>query len=220
VATASSGSRSSNPAEHSADRDLAAQSGAIAPEGSTAGKLTVAKAPDDCVNNSDQPAGETASTEMRDQTPLQLPADTSCHRKLPANSLTTDDALEKKEMDGEEMPVGQEQSDEWPAVLEVASDDHGDNPTNKAYQQESDDGQPHQDDWQSRDKPVRLKNRIIIQVFSWSGSPDCEQQPGYAQQYNQHPHSHTIPVLEQSDELPAVMEVAHDDPGDTPTHKV
>ena len=31
---------------------------------------------------------------------------------------------------------------------------------------------------------------------------------------------HTIHVLEQSDELPAVMEVANDDPGDTPTHKV
>ena len=64
--------------------------------------------------------------------------------------------------------MGQEQSDELPAVLEVANDDPGDNPTNKvdvinyvnlavctnfkAYQRESDDGQPHPDDWQSRDE--------------------------------------------------------------------
>ena len=68
--------RSSDPAEQSAGRDLAAQSGARATESSTAGKLAVTETPDNCVNISDQQSGETASREMHNQTPLQLPADT------------------------------------------------------------------------------------------------------------------------------------------------
>ena len=76
-------------------------------------------------------------------------------------------------MDGEEMPASQEQPDGLLPVLEVADDhelqddDHGDAPTNKVdvvkyvnrtackkfrtYQWESDNGQAHPDDWQSRD---------------------------------------------------------------------
>ena len=136
-------------------------------------------------------------------------------RHLTCSLEETDVALEKQELDGKEMPVGQEQSDEWPAVLEVASDDHRNNPINKAYQREYDDGQPLEGDWQSRDKPVRFKTESTSE-----SSHGLTVQTGHAQQYNLHPHLHTVPVLEQSDESPAVMEVADDDPGDTPTHKV
>ena len=107
----------------------------------------------------------------------------------------TDVALEKQELDGKEMPVGQEQSDEWPAVLEVANDDHRDNPIDKAYQRRHDDGQPHEGDWQARDKPVRFKTESTSES---SHGPTV--QTGHTQQHKLHPHLHSVPVLEQSDE--------------------
>ena len=52
-------------------------------------------------------------------------------RQLTCSLEETDVALEEQELDGKEMPVGQEQSDESPAVREVADDDPGDTPTHK-----------------------------------------------------------------------------------------
>ena len=89
-------------------------------------------------------------------------------RHLTCSMDDPDVAIEKQELDGEEMSVGQEQSDEWPAVLEVADDDPGDTPTHKvdvnncvnltvcehlkAYRRKSVDGWPYPDDWQSRNE--------------------------------------------------------------------